>query len=245
MNNMTAFRVYLLSVGQLYDSSYGADLQNRVMLRLDAHRLEKVRNTRAEKAKCLAMGAGLLLQLAVYERKFAKYGVCDDRDSVYDNLISLNVSEALERLGEQEVPIQIAYRYDANGKPDFDYGDLHFNLSHSGEYVCCAVSEEKIGIDIQEMRPLRNLNVAERFFSDYEYDRIVKCGDDTEKARIFYSIWVRKESYAKLTGEGIASIVEKNIYNVNNEESLVEWVEYPAPQGYLMALCRYKFERGH
>lgn len=233
---MTAGRIYLLSIEQLYNSSYTLNLQDRVLQRLDAHRLDKVMHTGSEKAKCLAMGAGLLLQLSAYENQIGKYGASDSEKTVYGAPISLSVSEALERLEGQETPIQIAYSFGERGKPDFAEGDWHFNLSHSGEYVCCAVAGEEIGVDIQEMKPLRSLRIAERFFSAAEYERILGCGDDAERARIFYSIWVRKESYAKLTGEGIAAVVERDVY----KESRVEWMEYSIPKGYCMALCRNK-----
>ena len=38
-------------------------------------------------------------------------------------------------------------RYNEYGKPYLESGGLFFNLSHSGEYVACAISDKEIGID--------------------------------------------------------------------------------------------------
>ena len=51
-----------------------------------------------------------------------------------------------------------------------------YNLSHSGDYVMCAVEldgkKEQVGCDIEQIGRLR-LDLAERFFSRDEYDAIL------------------------------------------------------------------------
>lgn len=42
-------------------------------------------------------------------------------------------------------PISLAYVYGKEGKPYFRDLPVYFNLSHSGEYVLCAVSTEEMG----------------------------------------------------------------------------------------------------
>ena len=44
---------------------------------------------------------------------------------------------------------------DEMGKPYFKESALHFNVSHSGEYLAIAVSEHPVGIDIQGPRVIR------------------------------------------------------------------------------------------
>ena len=90
---------------------------------------------------------------------------------------------------------------DENGKGRIDNRDnLFFNISHSKDYVVLALSDEEVGIDIQEIKPLK-ANVPKRFFTDTDNEYI----DQSEDGKIdrFTQVWSAKESFAKLTGNGI------------------------------------------
>lgn len=227
-------QVYLLSIKELL---YGMDndpmnalrlvqVRQRALKMLDKPRLEKVRNINAETAQSQSIGAGLLLQYAVQTKALDGKG-----------MVELSVSEVLEQLHE---PIQIDYVYNIYGKPDFADGSWHFNLSHSGEYVCLVVDEKPVGVDIQQIRPLKNYHVAERFFAERELAKIEACANEAEKVECFYDIWVKKESYAKLTGEGIGHTV-----GVNTEDASlqVDWHDFACPEGYRLAVCTAKVEQ--
>ena len=82
------------------------------------------------------------------------------------------------------------------GKPFLDSNKYYFNISHSGEYVIFAVSDDEIGIDIQKMDEI-NLGISERFFSPYEDKFIKKCNS----FKRFYIIWTIKEAYIKYSGQ--------------------------------------------
>jgi len=69
-------------------------------------------------------------------------------------------------------------------------------LSHSGHLVICAVSEQEIGADIQIRRPF-SAGVQQRFFTEQEREHMDML-----------RLWTLKESYGKLTGEGI-SVMER------------------------------------
>ena len=44
---------------------------------------------------------------------------------------------------------------DKNGKPYFDSKpDIHFSISHSGDYAMCAFSDNPIGADIQKIQEI-------------------------------------------------------------------------------------------
>lgn len=79
--------------------------------------------------------------------------------------------------------------------------DLWFNISHSGDYAVCAISDEEIGIDVQEYRKI-NSSIAERFFSLQDIEYINKASGDREKNII--DVWTVKEAYAKLDGRGLS-----------------------------------------
>ncbi len=86
---------------------------------------------------------------------------------------------------------------DSVGKPYLaGRTDVNFNISHSGQYVACAVCDRAVGVDIQTLTPCR-LTVARRFFTDAEIEAAV-LGGDIE----FTKIWTRKEAYLKMLGTG-------------------------------------------
>ena len=79
--------------------------------------------------------------------------------------------------------------------------DIHFNISHSGNFVVCALSDKTVGIDIEQVKPVE-LKIAKRFFSAGEYEFIAAKADN--KTLAFYKIWTMKESYVKWEGKGLS-----------------------------------------
>ncbi len=91
----------------------------------------------------------------------------------------------------------------AYGKPYVQgFPDFHFNVSHSGDFVVCAVADGEVGVDVEHIRQA-DMALAERFFSrpEVEHLRGIPAG---EQARWFYMIWTAKESYIKCVGEGLS-----------------------------------------
>ena len=89
---------------------------------------------------------------------------------------------------------------DANGKPLCE--GIYFNISHSGEYVLCAVSETPVGCDIEraENAPFE---IADSVFLPSERKYIAEAQNSVDKSRRFFRLWTMKESYIKMTGEGL------------------------------------------
>lgn len=78
---------------------------------------------------------------------------------------------------------------------------IHFNISHSGDYVVCVTDEKAVGIDIEVIKPI-DFNIAERFFSEDEYLSLINQPKELQ-TRYFYMIWTLKESYIKAEGKGL------------------------------------------
>ena len=76
---------------------------------------------------------------------------------------------------------------------------LHFNLSHSGNYAVCAVSEQEVGIDIQEIRDPRE-SLVKYCCTDNERKRIL---ESSHSAAVFTVVWSWKEAFMKMTGQGL------------------------------------------
>ena len=98
----------------------------------------------------------------------------------------------------------------AGGKPCFPaFPDFHYNISHSGSFVVCAVCDRPVGIDLQKIpeQAERAMKIAKRFFSGQEQETLnVLRGNDEPEAlcRLFCRYWTARESYIKLTGRGLS-----------------------------------------
>ena len=127
-----------------------------------------------------------------------------------------------------------------HGKPMVD--GLEFSLSHSGDLVICAVSDKPVGCDVEEIRKAPK-GVAERYFSDSEQEYLDQfSGEEYDKA--FFRIWTLKESYVKMTGEGMGVPMEEYEVIVDDcarvirdggvQGCYVSEVEIP---GYIISIC--------
>ena len=90
-----------------------------------------------------------------------------------------------------------------HGKPYFKDGGLAFSLSHSGDFVCLAVSEYSVGCDIQKYVRV-HVDIAGRFFHEEEKQVLEETMESHEYEQIFFDLWSLKESYIKYTGQGMS-----------------------------------------
>lgn len=131
---------------------------------------------------------------------------------------------------------ELCIDYGAHGKPFVqDEPEIHFNLSHSGDYVLAAFAPAEVGCDIQKITGnARKERVAARYFTEKE-QRAIAAGMD------FYRIWARKESYIKCTGDGMSCDLRSfdvvaDCVNRIEEDKKMYFAEYGLP-GYVMAVC--------
>ena len=96
------------------------------------------------------------------------------------------------------------------GKPyAANYNNFCYSISHSGEWVICAVDDIDIGADIQEMKTPK-MAVAKRFYSEGEYKSLLGYEADKDRQTAeFYRMWTAKESCVKLTGRGIGAGIKR------------------------------------
>lgn len=93
-----------------------------------------------------------------------------------------------------------------SGKPLLvDDPDLHFSLSHSGDWIALATSEHQpVGIDIEHPRRHRNImRIAHRYFHPDEC-ALLEAPPQSETLRQFYRMWTLKEAFFKARGTGLA-----------------------------------------
>ena len=176
--------------------------------------------------------------ISEYRLKKAKnYKNEDDRK--LSILSSLLLDKALKKhdLSERDMK----YTFNTYGKPYFaNAEDLHFSISHSGEYAMVVLSDKEIGCDIQQIKDI-NLSIADRFFTAEER-KYVKCTED------FFRIWTLKESFIKAIGKGLALPLNSfSIKGLDSDKSyceynreLYEFKEFDKMTGYCIAVCEVK-----
>lgn len=115
------------------------------------------------------------------------------------------------------------------GKP-FIVGreDIHFNLSHCRSAVACAVDGNRVGVDIETIRAF-NENLARRVLGEREYLDVMAA---QRQDIAFIRYWTKKESYLKMTGEGIRC----DLRSIPLEEARFDTVESDAG-GYVCTVC--------
>ncbi|MCQ2071242.1 MAG: 4'-phosphopantetheinyl transferase superfamily protein [archaeon] len=85
-----------------------------------------------------------------------------------------------------------------SGKPLMQDGKTHFNLSHSGDLVVCAVSDNPIGIDVQTVEKFDDGLLAHVLTPS---ELVIFDGNGSDI--LFTDIWASKESYVKAIGTGL------------------------------------------
>lgn len=109
--------------------------------------------------------------------------------------------------------VLLKYLFEINGIRDCtllknEYGklyskscpELHFNLSHSGDYAVCVLSDSEIGADVEIIKN-GDFQLARLFFTDKENEFLEKS---EEFDRDFFRIWTLKESWLKRIGIGLS-----------------------------------------
>ena len=214
---------YLLSIKELKEASLDSELYREALEKVDSSRREKVMRLTNDPKK-VSLGAGLLLQYAVqeYELKNSQVVRC------------MQISEILNKLSQ---PQEFTYTYGQNGKPYFTNLPICFNLSHSGDYVLCVVSDTEVGAAIQQMNDIDYWKTAERFFQSEEISMMRKLSTEAEQKRCFYRLWTRKEAYGKFTGDGVAKALSVDMADFPKGTM---WEEYEIKDEYCIAICLKK-----
>lgn len=111
---------------------------------------------------------------------------------------------------------EIVYEYNIYGKPFLkNYSEIYFNISHSGYWILCGISDSPIGIDVEG-----DTKIAKRFFLNEEYTHI-KCEKNGNRNDLFFKYWTLKESYIKCVGKGLYIPLDSFGFNFDYDEILM------------------------
>ena len=124
------------------------------------------------------------------------------------------------------------------GKPYIKDLDLFFNISHSNDFVVCAISKNKIGIDIEKIRETKE-SIINQFATTKEKQYINEIKNEFNKRA--FEIFTLKESYFKCLGTNLNHIkniefeINKNIVRCNKQHFEFKLVHEISD--YIIAIC--------
>ncbi|MCQ2794921.1 MAG: 4'-phosphopantetheinyl transferase superfamily protein [Bacilli bacterium] len=95
------------------------------------------------------------------------------------------------------------FRIDQNGKLYLLNSNIHFNLSHSGNYVIVAISDSLIGVDVEHIKPQKDIKEIVNYVLDEK--EIEEFSKSKNQINDFYLMWTKKESYTKCIGKGLSA----------------------------------------
>lgn len=139
------------------------------------------------------------------QQKCLRYKFVDDRRRMAfgEELLRKLISE---EYGVDESDILITNL--PSGKPvaEVKGNEVFVSLTHSGNFVACALSNNPVGIDL-EVKRYFNPRVL-KALCDAEREFVAKSKDE---ATAFLKIWTAKEAYLKMTGEGLAGFSKAEV----------------------------------
>jgi len=106
----------------------------------------------------------------------------------------------------------------------------YWSLSHKPKYVAAVVSKDKVGIDIEEMKP-RAESLFAHVASDEEWELKERSWD------ILFRYWTAKEAALKVIGIGISGLKTCRIISVPDENHII--LDYKG-QFFLVEQLRYQ-----
>lgn len=104
-------------------------------------------------------------------------------------------------------PLRLRISRAGQGKPFFvNRPEIHWNISHSGQWCACAVHDAPVGIDVQRFQAVRFDAIARRYFLP-EDQEAYRQAPDTQ--REFYRLWTKREALGKYFGAGLRELPEQ------------------------------------
>ncbi len=178
-----------------------------------------------------------------YQKKILRYHFWEDRQrSLLGHLLSRYAIMQQYHLNNDDIKVV----ENAYGKPHIKgYREIHYNISHSGDWVVCALSQSVIGIDIQKIEGMK-FSIVENCFTEDERKYLLSLGE-TQQLTAFYDIWTLKEAYVKAIGKGLSHPLNEfsilklgKDFKLFTKESLQKeyfFKKYSTEAGYSLSVC--------
>jgi 4'-phosphopantetheinyl transferase len=129
--------------------------------------------------------------------------------------------EGLQRFGVDGAALIHQLQHTNFGRPYLP-GRIDFNISHSGDFVLCALSDQsRVGIDIEKVHDVK-LSDFRSQMTDEEWRRVTGDADPT---RAFFYYWTKKEAAIKAHGHGLGLPLKDVV--IGNEKVAMEGADWP------------------
>jgi 4'-phosphopantetheinyl transferase len=144
---------------------------------------------------------------------------------------------------------ELEFIEDGETKPRLlDHDGWDFNVSHAGDYVAVATGRCRVGIDLEKMREVPEMEaIMDRYFHPDEA-AAWRALDETRRAEGFFVLWSAREAAMKCCGLGLAkglsvtridpAFLRERIAEAKVGDKVVEVEKFDAPAGYLMVVAR-------
>ena len=195
----------------------------------------------------------LLNDEALYSRAFAAVDPPERREQIdrirvkRERCLSLGGALLLRKALRDAGAGEPVFACGEHGKPFLrNRPDLHFNISHSCDFVICVLSDAPVGCDIEQIKPVRE-RVAERCFSPEENAALAAQPDGAAREDLFFRFWTLKESFLKAVGCGITESLTSVSFDLSGDAPVVRqpiasgaffFREYGEIPGYRVSLCK-------
>ena len=153
--------------------------------------IKKINNTNLEQ----------IIKIKMYKRKkIKKILKIDDKKRCLQGELLL-----IQGLKKHNIDYnRIKIKKNSYGKPYIQNNPLYYSISHSHDYVVCAFSKNKIGIDIEKIRDV-DIQIMNQFATSNEKKYILKS--KKQLFNRFFTIYTLKEAYFKMLGKNLNNML--------------------------------------
>ena len=154
-----------------------------------------------------------------YQEKLMRYRRKKD-------VIASLMGRLLLKQGLKKIGVEWDYEVEVNeyGKPFILNEGVCFNISHSSEYVLCAIRCGKnVGVDIEKNKSV-DLSSFREYMTMDEWSNIINSGRPID---CFYDYWTKKEAVLKAYGSGLINNLNEvdvisNVVYMDSKKFLIE-----------------------
>lgn len=113
-------------------------------------------------------------------------------------------------------------------KPYLKDSNIYFNISHDKNTTVLVTSDKEIGVDIEYYTYKES--VMKKYYNEFEQQEIINSNN---KEYEFTRIWVMKEAFVKMKGQGIS-------YGLQNVDTtrLKKQIKLISNEKYIIAICQ-------
>jgi 4'-phosphopantetheinyl transferase len=141
-----------------------------------------------------------------------------------DRNLFVTAHYALDRILKEVFDVSPNILIDKYGKPYIEDLPIQFNISHTEDRVLLGFSHQAIGIDIEKMIELPDLDLLIEHSMHPDEILIINACNPSKKLQLFYSLWTKKEAIVKAMGTGLST--ELNSFSLNSINENGSWNTY-------------------